>query len=130
MPTLKERAAVCERPAVAPAEIRPATRIVAIVKRINLLDMNSLSLPFFRGQQSPQPFFQWRFRLPAEHLARARDVRLAHLRVVDGECFEHDFALRRGDADDGLGELEQGRLGWISEVDRKVLVARREPVKA
>jgi hypothetical protein len=34
-----------------------ATILVAIVKRISLLDMNSLGLPFFRGQQSAQPLF-------------------------------------------------------------------------
>ena len=46
MPTLNDRAALCLRLAVAPAEIKPATRIVASVKTISFLDMNSLSLPF------------------------------------------------------------------------------------
>src|SRR5256885_13756289 len=105
MPTLNDRAVLCVRLAVAPAESNPATRIVAIVNRISLLDMNRLSLSFLRGQQSTQPCFQWSFRLPAEHLTGARDVRLAHLRVVDGECFEHDFTLRRGKTDDGLREF-------------------------
>src|SRR3954452_20272951 len=98
MPTLNDRAALCLRPAVAPAEIRTATRIVASVKTISFLDMNSLSLPFLRGQHSAQPFFQLDFRLPAEYLAGPRDVRLPHLRIVDRECFEHDVALGRGDA--------------------------------
>src|SRR5436190_14346241 len=130
MPTLNDRAVLCVRLAVAPAESNPATRTVAIVNRISLLDMNRLSLSFLRGQQSAQPFFQWSFWFPAEHLPGTRDVRLAHLRVVDGECFEHDVTLRRGNADNGLRELEQGRLGWISEVDRQVLMAHRERVKA
>src|SRR5947207_10804422 len=93
MPTLKDRAAVWLRPAPAPAEIKPATRIVARVKRISLLDMDSFSLPFLRGQQSAQALFQWNFRFPAEDLPGARDVGLAHLRVVDREGFEHDLAL-------------------------------------
>src|SRR5439155_21989422 len=129
MPTLNDRAVVCVRPALAPAEIRIATRIVASVKRISFLDMNSLSLPFLRGQQSAQPLFEWNFRFPAEHLAGARDVGLTHLRVVDRECFEHDLTLGRGDADDGLCELEQGELGWIPEVDGEVLSAHRKRVK-
>src|SRR5436305_15006980 len=116
MPTLKDRAAVWLRPAPAPAEIKPATRIVARVKRISLLDMDSFSLPFLRGQQSAQALFQWYFRLPAEHLPGARDVGLAHLRVVDGECLEHDLALGRGDADDGVCELEQCQLGCVPKV--------------
>src|SRR6059058_6045770 len=102
MPTLKDRAAVWLRPAPAPAEIKPATRIVASVKRISLLDMDSFSLPFLRGQQSAQALFQWNFRLQAEDLPGARDVGLPHLWVVDREGFEHDLALGRGNADDGL----------------------------
>src|ERR671934_2099074 len=126
MPTLNDRPVLCLRLAVAPAEIKPATRIVASVKTISLLDMDSLSLPFLRGQHSAQPLFKWNFRFPAEYLAGARDVGLTHLRVVDRECFEHDFTLRRGDSDHGLGELEQGQLGRIAEVDRQVLTAHCE----
>src|SRR2546423_14551831 len=129
MPTLNDRAALCLPPAVAPAEISTATRVVASVKTISFLDMNSLSLPFLRGQHSAQPFFQWNFRLPAEHLAGARDVGLTHLRVVDGECFEHDLALGRGNADDGLCELEQAELGRIPEIDREVLSAHRKRIE-
>src|SRR5882724_3305924 len=129
MPTLNGRAALCLRPAVAPAEIRAATRIVASVKRISFLDMNSLSLPFLRGQQSAQPFFEWNFRLPAEYLAGACDVGLTHLRVVDRECFEHDFTLGRGGTDNGLCELEQSELGWIPEVDGEMLSAHRQRVE-
>src|SRR5438477_10308424 len=80
MPTLNDRAALWLRPAPAPAEIKPATRIVASVKTISLLDMDSFSLPFLRGQQSAQALFQWNFQLPAEDLPGARDVGLAHLR--------------------------------------------------
>src|SRR5437764_12397547 len=93
MPTLKDRAAVWLRPAPAPAEIKPATRIVARVKRISLLDMDSFSLPFLRGQQSAQALFQWNFRLPAQALPRARDVALAPLRAGHRAGFEHDRAL-------------------------------------
>src|ERR671929_2096897 len=106
MPTLKERRVLCFPLAVAPAVTSPATRTVARVNTISFLDMNSLSLPFLRGQHSAQPLFECHFRLPAEHLLGARDVGLAHLGIVDREGFVHDLALRRGDADDGLGELE------------------------
>src|SRR5947208_3438883 len=129
MPTLNDRAAVCVRPALAPAEIKPATRIVAIVKTISLLDMDSLSLPFLRGQQSAQPLFEWNCRLPAEHLPGARDVGLTNLRVVDWQCFVHDFALRRSHTDDSLCEVQQAQLRRVPEVDRQVLSAHLERVE-
>ena len=40
--------------------------------------------------------------LPAEQVARARDVRLAHLRVVDRQRLEDDLRARLGQLDDQL----------------------------
>src|SRR3954465_12591671 len=129
MPTLNERAAVFFWLAVvAPAEIRPTIKMV-VVNRINFLDLNSFSLPFLCGQHSPEPLLEVDFRLPAELLAGARDVGLTHLRIVDWKCFEHDLALGRGNADDGLCELEQAELGRIPEIDREVLSAHRKRIE-
>src|SRR4029078_10887092 len=58
-----------------------------------------------RGKQPLQALVELDLGLPAEHLAGARDVGLAHLRVVDGEGLEDDLGLRARDADDRLGEL-------------------------
>src|SRR3954468_15691812 len=39
----------------------------------------------------PQPIAQLHPRLPAQEIPRARDVRLAHLRIVDRQRLEHDL---------------------------------------
>src|SRR5580765_1362224 len=44
-------------------------------------------------------------RRPAEHLLRAGDVGLPHLRVVDRQRLVDDLARRTGDADDRVGQL-------------------------
>src|SRR5204863_5145333 len=68
--------------------------------------------------------------LPAEHGACTRDVRLAHLRVVDGERLEDDLALRSGRLDHPLGELEERVLRRVADVHRQVLSALDEEVEA
>ena len=46
------------------------------------------------SEHPPEAVLELDLRLPAEHLARARDVRLAHLRVVDGSA-SNTISLRR-----------------------------------
>src|SRR6185312_13209994 len=57
-----------------------------------------------RRQSAAQPLVQLDLRLPAEDLARTRDVRLAHLRVVDRQRLVEDLARRPGRRQNGLGE--------------------------
>src|SRR4249919_2666245 len=80
------------------------------------------SLVAERGDGPPQAVVELDLGLPAEDLLRARDVGLPHLRVVDGERLVHDRARRARDAEDGLGELEQGPLLGVPDVDRKMLL--------
>src|SRR5258708_2376856 len=49
-------------------------------------------------------------RLPAQDRACARDVGLAHARVVDGQGARDDPAARSGERDDGLRELADREL--------------------
>src|SRR5436190_20064407 len=60
--------------------------------------------------------------LPAEHLARARDVRLADLRVVDRKFAMHDAALASGERTDALGEIHHRHLGRVADVHGLVYV--------
>src|SRR5437016_8705535 len=78
-------------------------------------------LPFEGAEHPAQALLELDRRLPAEQLAGARDVRLPHLRVVDGEGLVDDLALRAGDAEDGLRELVEGELARVPEVHRQVL---------
>src|SRR5439155_23504808 len=79
-----------------------------------------------RHEQPPEPVRKRDLRLPAEQLARPRDVRLPNLRIVDRQRLEHDVALRSREPAHRLGELEQRHLVRIAEVDREVLAALRE----
>src|SRR5438876_10789196 len=63
-----------------------------------------------RRQPAAQALLEIDLRLPAEHLARARDVGPPHLRIVDRQRLECDLARRAGDADHRLGELEHRHL--------------------
>src|SRR4051795_6095377 len=74
-------------------------------------------------QHPPQPLLELNLRLPAQHLPGSGDVRLANLRIVDGQRLVDDLALRRGDVDNCLRELQNRELVRIAEVDRQVLVA-------
>src|SRR5581483_11596126 len=84
-------------------------------------------LPAERADPPAQPFLEIDLRLPAEHLAGARDVRPAYLRIVDGERFKDDLARGGRDLDHGLGELEHRHLViGVAEVHRQVLAAERK----
>ena len=65
-------------------------------------------------------------RLPAEEVACARDVGSALLGVVRGQRLVHDLGARARDRDDGLGELEQGELVGVADVDGEVLAGLGE----
>src|SRR5204863_9184702 len=64
--------------------------------------------------------------LPAENLARTRDVRLPNARVVDRQGLVDDVALRSGDLDYRLRQLVERELARIPDVDREMLVRLRE----
>src|SRR5919108_222739 len=81
-------------------------------------------------EQAAEALVEADLGLPTEHLERARDGGLAHLRIIVREGLEHDLARRPGDADDGLRELEEGHLVRVPEVHGQVLLARGEQVKA
>src|SRR4029077_609837 len=57
-------------------------------------------------ERSQQPVFQADLRLPAQQCARPRDVGPALLGVVDREIAVLDPALRSGDLEDRLGQLD------------------------
>src|SRR5437016_6115390 len=76
-----------------------------------------------RGKHSPEPLLELDLRLPAQHLLRPRDVRLAHLRVVHRKRLEHDLARRARDLEHLLRQLEQRELVRVADVDRRVLAA-------
>ena len=83
------------------------------------------------GQPACEPLLQIDLRLPAEHLARTRDVGAPDLRVVGRQRFEHDLARRARHLDDGLRELEHRHLViGVAEVDRQMLSAHREQKEA
>src|SRR5688572_7956244 len=71
-------------------------------------------------QRAAEPFAQLDLGLPAELLARERDVGPAHLRIVGRERLVDDRRARAGDLDDLLGELEQRELVRIADIDRVV----------
>src|SRR5688572_4379392 len=65
-----------------------------------------------------QPRFELYRRLPFQHLPGERNVRLALLRVVARQLPAHDLRARPGEPDHLLGELEDGGLAGIAQVDR------------
>src|SRR4029453_10330377 len=87
-------------------------------------------LPSEAWKHAAQPFLELDLRLPAEELTCASDVRLADLRIVDGQGLVHDLALRPGDADHGLGQLVEGELRGVAEIHRQVLTRLREQHQA
>src|SRR5690349_13042589 len=54
--------------------------------------------------RASQPFLEIDLWLPAQDLARERDVGLALLRIVGGQRLVDDLRLRPRDLDDGLGQ--------------------------
>src|SRR5256714_15336334 len=104
------------------------TRAATAAARTAVLDTHGLPA---EGREHPsEPLLQLDLRLPAEHVLGPRDVRLADLGVVDRERLVHDLARRPRHAEHGLGELVEGELARVPDVDRQMLVAlgqQREP---
>ena len=73
--------------------------------------------------RAAQPLVEIDLGLPAEQLARAGDVGLPHLRVVDRQRLEDDLARRARDLDHRLGQLEHRELVRVADVHRQVLAA-------
>src|SRR6266851_458914 len=67
-------------------------------------------------EREAQAFVGVHARLPPEQRARARDVGLTHLRVVLRQRLEDDFAVPAGEADDALGQVEEGHLLRVPDV--------------
>src|SRR5213593_810102 len=107
---------------------RPAaTRTIAAATPMRL---GNDRLPSETRQHATQPFLELNLGLPAEKLARAGDVGLPDLGIVDGQRLVDDLALRAGDAEDGLGELVERELGRVPDIDREMLARlgqRHEP---
>src|SRR5918995_7354842 len=96
---------------LAPTADGTATRATAnTVAAASAARLRNDRLPSVRAQpQRPlQAVFELDRRLPSEHLARAGDVRLALLRVVLGQRLVDDLARGARDAQDRLGEFEDG----------------------
>src|SRR4051812_23579431 len=75
--------------------------------------LNTRRLPPERLQPAAQALLEIDLGLPAEHLARTRDVGPAHLRIVRQVVrgrLERDLARRPRDANHRLGELEHRHL--------------------
>src|ERR671935_586858 len=86
------------------------TAVSAIATRAMQMRLDPNRLPSESRQHAPQALFELDLRLPAQQLPGPGDVGLANLRIVDWQCFEHDFALRRRDTDDCLRQLENRKL--------------------
>src|SRR5215208_4759107 len=78
------------------------------------------------AERAAQAFLEVDLRRPAQDLLRPRDVGPPLLRVVLGQRLVDDLARRARQPDDGLGELEDGELAGVAEVDGQVLSARGE----
>src|SRR5690606_1096100 len=63
-----------------------------------------------------QPLAELHLRLPAQHLAGAGNVGLAHLRIVHGKRSLLDAARRSRDLEYQLGELTNRELDRIADV--------------
>src|ERR671939_2165329 len=113
-------------PAVAAGTSAPATTTAA--RAIPALHTDGL--PAEGREHASEPLLQLDLRLPAEHLLRPRDVRLADLRIVDRKRLVDDLARRACDAEHRLGELVERELARVADVHRQVLVALGEEVEA
>ena len=65
-----------------------------------------------------QPLPQRDVRLPAELLARERDIRLTLARIVGRQRSVHELRARARQVEDRLGQFDHGELAGIAEVDR------------
>src|SRR6266566_1497900 len=64
-------------------------------------------------------------RFPTKRAFRPRDVRLTHLRIVDGQWALDDLAFAPRQAQHQLGQLADGEFVWVPEV-RRLAVAMLE----
>src|SRR6266404_4958842 len=79
----------------------------------------------------PQPLLYCHDWPPAaENPARERDVRLADLRIIDGERLVRNAAARACQLDDELRELQHGHLVRVADVHRRRMVAAQETENA
>src|SRR2546421_1078406 len=100
------REAVRERDAVAACSATSIARSAtptASDERAIFLDTKRFRLSSERVEQAAEAFVEPDLGLPSQHLARPRDIRLAHLRIVDRQRLEDDLALGPGCLDHGLG---------------------------
>src|SRR5919201_2984949 len=107
------------RCALAAGTARPAVTKIAAAKTPRRLRNDRL--PLDGAEHAAQTLFQFDGGLPPEQDARASDVGLPDLWIVDGERFVDDLALRRRDRQDCLRELVQRELAGVAEVHRQVL---------
>src|SRR5438876_2986011 len=112
--------------APAPAAGTPSPTASSRTATTTPMRLRNERLPPERPDHAPESLLELDLRFPAGHLARARDVRLAHLRIVDRKSLVDDLALRAGDAKDRLREVVHRELVRIAEVHRQVLVGLRE----
>src|SRR4029453_5824152 len=125
MPTSMPRAAAARSGFTVAATAQRTTVNRAM---LSLLDVKWL--PPEAAPHPPEPFFELDFRLPAQHLHSAGDVGPANLWVVDWQRLEDDLARGRGDSDDCLRKLPNGKLFGVAKVHGQVLAALGEQVKA
>src|SRR5512132_1934099 len=98
--------------ACAAGTARPAaTRTIAAATPIRLRNDR---LPSETRQHAAQAFLELNLRLPTEELARTGDVGLPDLRIIDGQRFVDELALRAGDTENGLGQLVERELGRVA----------------
>src|SRR4029450_3345214 len=96
--------------------------------RVRATRLNTHWLPSEAGHDPAQALLELDLGLPAENLRCARDVRLACLRVVDGQGLEDDLASRPSHADDGFRELQDRKLVRVPEIGWQVLLAHRQEI--
>src|SRR5215211_6300130 len=114
----------------APAVSGSASRAAATAAAATMTALDRNGFPSHGAEHAAKAVLELDLGLPTEQLAGARDVGLAHLRIVDWERLEHDVTGRPGDPYDDLCELDERVLGRVADVNRVVLAALREQVQA
>src|SRR4051794_21512123 len=114
------RAEVRERDAVAACSATSVTRSAtpsASEERASFdLDTKRFRLSSKRVEQAAEALLEPDLGLPPQHLARPRDIRLAHLGIVHRQRLEDDVARRARCLHDGLGELQERHLLGVADV--------------
>src|SRR5512133_4094466 len=96
--------------------------------RVRATRLNTHWLPSEGGQHPAQALLELDLGLPAQNLRCARDVRLACLRIVNGQRLVDDLAFRSRHADDCFRELQDRKLVRVPELGWQVLLAHRQEV--